>query len=49
MERNGKFVVIGRTVPKIYQFNKLKHLKTNKNDQNQNDMDLLFFNEEDEK
>ena len=49
MERNGKFVVIGRAVPKIYQFNKLKHLKTNKNDQNQNDMDLLFFNEEDEK
>ena len=49
MERNGKFVVIGRTVPKIYQFNKLKKLKTNKNNQNQNDMDLLFFNDEDEK
>ena len=47
MERNGKFVVIGRVVPKIYQFNKSKNLKTNKTNKNQNDMDLLFFNEED--
>jgi len=47
MERNGKFVLIGRVVPKIYQFNKSKNLKTNKTNKNQNDMDLLFFNEED--
>ena len=49
MERNAKFVVIGRIVPKIYQFNKSKNLKSNKDTQNENDMDLLFFNDEDEK
>ena len=47
MERNAKFVVIGRVVPKIYQFNKNKNLKKSKDNKNQNDMDLLFFNEDD--
>ena len=47
MERNSKFVVIGRNVPKIYQFNKNKNLKINKSIKNQNDKDLLFYNEED--
>ena len=49
MERNAKFVVIGRPVPKIYQFNKSKNLRSNKDNQNRNDMDLLFFNDDDEK
>ncbi len=49
LERNAKFVVIGRAVPKIYQFNKSKNLRLNKDNQNQNDMDLLFFHEDDEK
>ena len=49
MERNAKFVVIGRPVPKIYQFNKSKNLRSNKDNQNLNDMDLLFFNDDDEK
>ena len=47
MERNSKFVVIGRNVPKIYQFNKNKNLKINKSIKNQNDKDLLFYNEDD--
>ena len=49
LERNAKFVVIGRAVPKIYQFNKSKNLRLNKDNQNQNDMDLLFFHKDDEK
>ena len=49
LERNAKFVVIGRAVPKIYQFNKSKNLRLSKDNQNQNDMDLLFFHEDDEK
>jgi len=48
IERNAKYVVIGRAVPKIYQFNKSKNLKVNNDNQNRNDMDLLFFHDDDE-
>ena len=48
MDRNSKFVVIGRNVPKIYQFNKNKNIKgNNKSIKEQNDMFLLFYNEDD--
>ena len=45
IERNTKFVVIGRQVPKLFQFNKSKNLKLKQNDKNKNDMDMLFYNE----
>ncbi len=46
LERNAKFVVIGRAVPKIYQLNKSKNKKTNKDSQNKNDLDLLFYHDD---
>jgi hypothetical protein len=49
MERNGKFVVIGRYVPKLFQFNKSKNKKLIKNDKNKNDLDLLYFHDEDDR
>ena len=49
MERNGKFVVIGRYVPKLYQFNKSKNKKLIKNDKNKNDIDLLYFHDEEDR
>ena len=48
IERNTKFVVIGRQVPKLFQFNKSKNLKLKQNDKNKNDMDMLFYNENEE-
>jgi hypothetical protein len=45
LERNAKFVVIGRAVPKVYQLNKSQNKKMNKSNQNKNDFDLLFFHD----
>ena len=49
LERNGKFVIIGRYVPKLYPFSKSKNKKLNKNDKNKNDIDLLYFHDEDDR
>ena len=49
LERNGKFIVIGRYVPELYQFNKNKNKKQIKNDKNKNDIDLLYFHDEDDR
>ena len=48
IERNAKFVIISRQVPELFQFNKDKKLKNKKNEKNKNDIDLLFFHEDDE-
>lgn len=47
LERNTRFVVIGRIVPKIYQFSKNKKAVTSKENKEKDDMDLLYFNEDD--
>ena len=47
IESDQKFVIKGRIVPKDYPFVKMKRVKKNIKDKNANDMDLLFFNEDD--
>jgi len=49
LERNGKFVIIGRYVPKLCQFNKSKNKKLIKNNKNKNDIDLLYFHDEEDR
>ena len=46
LERNAKYVVLGRNVPKIYQLNKSKNKAKTKSDQNKYDLDLLFYHDE---
>ena len=49
MERHAKYVVIGRLVPELYHFHKSQSKKSIQNDKNKNDMDLLYFHDEDDK
>ena len=49
MERHAKFVVIGRFVPELYNFHKSQSKKSIQKDKNKNDMDLLYFHDEDDK
>ena len=49
MERHAKYVVIGRFVPELYHFHKSQSKKSIQNDKNKNDMDLLYFHDEDDK
>ena len=52
MERQEKFVVIGRFVPELYHIHKSQNKKSIQNGKNKNyknDMDLLFFHDEDDK
>ena len=47
IERNAKLIIIGRVVPQNYRFTKIKKLPKNKSSGHiSNDMDLLFYNEE---
>ena len=46
-ERNTRFVVIGRIVPKIYQFNKNRRTTSRVNVITKDDMELLYYNEDD--
>ena len=48
MERQAKYVVIGRFVPELYHFHKSQSMKSIQNDKNKNDMDLLYFHDEDD-
>ena len=47
LERNTKFVVIGRIVPKIYQFNKNRRSTSRLENKVRDDMELLYYNEDD--
>ena len=47
LERNTRFVVIGRKIPKIYKFNKIKKSMTNLENKVNNDMELLFYDQDD--
>ena len=47
LERNTKFVVIGRKIPKIYKFNKIKKSMTNLENKVKDDMELLFYDQDD--
>ena len=47
LERNTRFVVIGRKIPKIYKFNKIKKSMTNLENKVKDDMELLFYDQED--
>ena len=47
LERNTKFVVIGRKIPKIYKINKIKKSMSGLENKVKNDMELLFYNEDD--
>jgi hypothetical protein len=46
LEKNAKYVILGRNVPKIYQLNKSKNKTITKSDQNKYDLDLLFYHDE---
>lgn len=47
LERNTRFVVIGRKIPKIYKFNKIKKSMTNLENKVKDDMELLFYDQDD--
>ena len=47
LERNTRFVVIGRKIPKIYKFNKIKKSMTNLENKVNDDMELLFYDQDD--
>ena len=47
LERNTRFVVIGRKIPKIYKFNKIKKSMKNLENKVKDDMELLFYDQED--
>ena len=47
LERNTRFVVIGRKIPKIYKFNKIKKSVTNLENKVKDDMELLFYDQDD--
>jgi len=49
MERHAKYVVIGRFVPDLYNFHKSQSMKSIQDNKNKNDMDLLYFHDEDDK
>ena len=46
LEKNAKYVILGRNVPKIYQLNKSKNKTITKSDKNKYDLDLLFYHDE---
>ena len=45
LERNTKFVIIGKKVPQIYKFNKTKIATLKKENKEKDDMELLFYDE----
>ena len=47
LERNTRFVVIGRKIPKIYKFNKIKKSMKNLENKVKDDMELLFYDQDD--
>ena len=47
LERNTRFVVIGRKIPKIYKFNKIKKSMTNLENKVKDDLELLFYEQDD--
>jgi hypothetical protein len=47
LERNTRFVVIGRKIPKIYKFNKIKKSMANLENKVKDDMELLFYDQDD--
>ena len=47
LKRNTRFVVIGRKIPKIYKFNKIKKSMTNLENKVKDDMELLFYDQDD--
>ena len=47
LERNTRFVVIGRKIPKIYKFNKIKKSMTNLENKVKDDIELLFYDQDD--
>jgi hypothetical protein len=47
LERNSRYVIIGRTVPKIFQFNKNKHASTSLENKVKDNIELLYYNEDD--
>ena len=47
LTRNTRYVIKGRAVPKIYKFNKNKYSSTSLENKVKDDMELLYYNEDD--
>ena len=47
LARNTRYVIKGRAVPKIYKFNKNKYSSTSLENKVKDDMELLYYNEDD--